>query len=177
MKMRFPHTYRLSNRGFTLVELLVVIAILGILVAIGVPTFMSTTYPHIKLTRTARDIYTTLQYARGKAVGMTQDYGVRFDLSADPETFTVVTRSSSSDPWQADSSYAKRTVESGVNIFDVTLSGSTTYTTGTTGVIVFKPVGTATEALIRLQSIADPTDKYKITVSATTGRVQIVKGW
>jgi len=165
-----------GQRGFSLVEILVVVAILGTLIAIAAPTFLTSTFPHMKLKSSSRDIFSMLQYARSKAVNSTQKYGVRFDLSASPKTFTVVTRAADTDPWTADPQIAPKGLESGVDIFNVNVGG-VTYTTGTTAVIVFDPFGSATLAEIRLSNMSNTADKYMVSVSSASGRVKILTTW
>jgi len=165
-----------GERGFSLVEILVVVAILGTLIAIAAPSFLTSTFPHMKLKSTSRDIFSMLQYARSKAVNATQKYGVRFDLNAGPKQYLVVTRASDTDPWTADTAMAAKDIESGVDIFSVTVGG-VTYTSGTTAVIAFDPFGSATAANIKLNVAGSVTDKYSVTVSSTSGRVKILTTW
>lgn len=165
-----------GEKGFSLVEILVVMAILGTLLAIAAPSFLTSTFPHMKLKSTSRDIFSMLQYARSKAVNATQKYGVRFDLDAGPKRYLVVTRASDADPWTADVSIAAKDVEVGIDIVSVTV-GTTTYTSGTTAVIAFDPFGSATSANIKLNVAGSSTDKYAVTVSPASGRVKILTTW
>lgn len=167
---------QMGQRGFSLVEILVVVAILGTLLAIAAPTFLTSTFPHMKLKSTSRDIFSMFQYARSKAVNSTRKYGVRFDLSAAPKNFMVVTRAADTDPWTADPQIASKDVESGVSVFSITIGG-VVYTTGTTSVIAFDPFGSATSAKIKLNGAANTADKYSVTVSSASGRVKILKTW
>ncbi len=165
-----------GQKGFSLVEILVVLAIFGTLIAIAAPNFLSASFPHMKLKSVSRDVFSMLQYSRSKAVNSTQKYGVRFDLSANPKTYTVVTRAADTDPWTADPQIAYRNLESGVNIFSVTVGG-VVYTTGTTAVIVFDPFGSATLAEIKLNNSSNSADRYAVTVSSASGRVKILNTW
>ncbi|MFA0810498.1 GspH/FimT family pseudopilin [Microbulbifer epialgicus] len=54
-------------QGFTLIELMVVITVLGIVVAIGVPSF-STLIDNNRMSTMTNDLSSTLQYARSEAV-------------------------------------------------------------------------------------------------------------
>jgi len=56
-----------KNSGFTLLELMIVIAIIGITSAIAVPNFISW-LPKNRMKSAARDIYSTIQSARIRAV-------------------------------------------------------------------------------------------------------------
>ncbi|MFQ5442536.1 MAG: Tfp pilus assembly protein FimT/FimU [Thermodesulfobacteriota bacterium] len=165
-----------GEKGFTLVETLVVVAIFAVLVIIAAPNFLSTTFPRMKLKSSARDVYTMLQYARGKAVSSTQQYGVQFNLDAVPETFDVVTRAVGASTWNIDTSIAQKSVESGIEIFSVTVGG-TEYTTGTTPVISFDPFGAASVADIKLNVTQIPAEQYKVSVASSSGRVTINTSW
>jgi prepilin-type N-terminal cleavage/methylation domain-containing protein len=165
-----------GQKGFSLVEILVVVAIFGTLLAIAAPNFLSTTFPHMKLKSASRDIFSLLQYARSKPVNSTQKYGVRFELSASPKRYMVVTRAADTDPWTTDTYMTPRDLESNVDIFSVTV-GAVTYTTGTTAVIAFDPFGSATSAEIDLYAATNNADKYAVTVSSASGRVRILTTW
>ncbi|WP_305075871.1 GspH/FimT family pseudopilin [Microbulbifer sp. ALW1] len=56
-----------SQKGFTLVELMVVITVLGIIAAVGVPSFRSMIQDYRIVTKTD-DINAVLQFARAEAV-------------------------------------------------------------------------------------------------------------
>ncbi|MFQ5428012.1 MAG: GspH/FimT family pseudopilin [Thermodesulfobacteriota bacterium] len=165
-----------GQRGFSLVEILVVVAIFGTLLAVAAPSFITKTFPHMKLKSASRDIFSMLQYARSKAVNATQKYGVTFDLDASPKRYLVVTRASDADPWTADTSIAAKDLEDGVAIFNVTV-GAVTYTSGTTAVIAFDPFGSATASNIRLNAASDTSDRQMVTVSSASGRVKILTTW
>ncbi len=165
-----------KEKGFSLIEILVVLAIFGTLLAIAAPSFLTTTFPHMKLKSASREIFSMLQYARSKAVNATQKYGVQFDLDAGPKRYLVVTRASDTDPWTADTAMAAKELESDVNIFSVTV-GAVTYTSGTTAVIAFDPFGSATAASIRLNVASNTADKYMVSVSSASGRVKILTTW
>lgn len=161
-----------GHKGFSLVELLVVVAIMAVTAAIAIPTMMATTFPHAKLKSASREIYTSLQLARSKAIGSTSDYGVRFNLSASPAKYYMVIGPS----WTQDATFAERAVDAQVNVNDITVDG-TNYTSGTTGVIRFDTTGTASSATIHLSSAKDVDDKYTVSVTSSTGRTQIITGW
>jgi len=166
-----------ASKGFSLVEILVVLAIFGTLVAIAAPTFLSSSFPHMKLKSTSRDIFSILQYARSKAVNSTQEYGVQFDLDASPKKFFVVTRPASGGTWSLDPQIAAKDVESGVNIVSVAVGTSLPVVSGTTAVIAFDPFGSATAATIKLDNASNSADRYAVTVSPASGRVKILTTW
>lgn len=158
------------EKGFSLTEIMVVLAIVGIVAAIALPTFFSSTLPHMKLKGAARDIYTTLQTARSKAVNSNIQYAVQFNLDASPDTYQLMKWNGTS--WVADTSFAMKTLDSPVDINNI--SGTTTglYT------ISFSPVGTAgADAEIKLNRTDNANDKFKVVVVSSTGYVSIVTGW
>lgn len=74
---------RLTNkRGYTLTELMVTVAIIGIVAAIGVPSYLSY-LPHLRLNGAARDLISDLRLARSLAVGQNQRYYISFDAAND----------------------------------------------------------------------------------------------
>lgn len=165
-----------NKKGYTLVELLVVIAIMGVLAAIAIPSFMGSPFSHMKLKSTSMEIYSTLQLCRSKAIGSTSQYGVRFNLSANPVTYNIMTRPDSVSAWSSDGSFSTKEVDKAVIVDNITVD-AVNYTSGTTGVIRFEATGLASAAAIQLKNTADAGDKYSVEVSSSTGRVKIQSGW
>lgn len=69
---------RKGSDGFSFVELMVVIALIGILSAIGLPSFLSA-LPEKRLKAAARNVYADLQRARMLAVKKNKKVTVRFN--------------------------------------------------------------------------------------------------
>lgn len=76
-KMHFGH----NDSGFTLMELLAAIGVASILMAIAIPSFLST-LPSIRLTDAARQVATDLQQTRMKAIAQSIPYQVSFSSSS-----------------------------------------------------------------------------------------------
>lgn len=75
--------YRLTNkRGYTLTELMVTVAIIGIVAAIGVPSYLSY-LPHLRLNGAVRDLMSDFRLARSLAVGQSQNHYITFDKDSD----------------------------------------------------------------------------------------------
>jgi len=68
---------RMTKNGFTLIEVLVVVAIIGTMIVATFPSIMNSLETR-NLDNSARDIQTTLQQARYRAVNDKIEYRVRF---------------------------------------------------------------------------------------------------
>ncbi|MGE5304579.1 MAG: GspH/FimT family pseudopilin [Alphaproteobacteria bacterium] len=66
-----------SNGGFTLIELMAAIGVASILMAIAIPSFLST-LPGLRLTDAARQVATDLQQMRMKAIAQNIPYQITF---------------------------------------------------------------------------------------------------
>jgi type IV fimbrial biogenesis protein FimT len=75
-KKNFGH----NNSGFTLMELMAAIGVASILMAIAIPSFLST-LPGLRLTDAARQIATDLQQIRMKAIAQNIPYQISFSTS------------------------------------------------------------------------------------------------
>jgi type IV fimbrial biogenesis protein FimT len=70
-----------KDKGFTLLEMMTVIAIIGIVSAIAIPNFYSYA-AGMKLRSASRDLYSTLQDTRMKAIRQNTRWAVRFNGTA-----------------------------------------------------------------------------------------------
>ena len=75
-----------KKAGFTLTELVIVIAVLGLLTAVGVPSFLSW-LPKYRLKSAARDLYSNLQLAKMAAIKYNKK--CRVNYSVNPDQYTV----------------------------------------------------------------------------------------
>lgn len=71
-----------SSKGFTIIEMMIVIAIIGILAAIAIPNFISW-LPNYRLGSAARDVLSTMQLARLRAVRENANVVISFDTGND----------------------------------------------------------------------------------------------
>jgi type IV fimbrial biogenesis protein FimT len=73
--------YMRKINGFTLMEMMTVIAIMAILAVVAIPSFISYV-PGMKLRSASRDLYTTLQNTRTKAIRQNTRWALQFNGSA-----------------------------------------------------------------------------------------------
>ncbi|HWO42648.1 MAG TPA: GspH/FimT family pseudopilin [Candidatus Eisenbacteria bacterium] len=80
MMPKFRNALR-NEAGLTISELMVAVSILGILVAIGMPNFLST-LPDLRLNDAARQVATDLQQIRMKAIAQNIPYQATFSTGS-----------------------------------------------------------------------------------------------
>jgi prepilin-type N-terminal cleavage/methylation domain-containing protein len=80
-----------KKAGFTLTELVIVIAVLGLLTAVGVPSFFSW-LPKYRLRSAARDLYSNLHLAKMMAIKTNQKCRVNYQLNPDRYTVSLLNK-------------------------------------------------------------------------------------
>ena len=76
----------MRERGFTITELMVVVAIVGVLTVVATPS-LSRWLTSIRMESTTREIASTLQLARVKAI--TQNTSIRIDFDPTANTYQI----------------------------------------------------------------------------------------
>lgn len=145
-----------THRGFTLIELLVVIAIMGVTLTIGLPSLQSTIASN-RLTASANDMLSALQYARSESIKRIRQCGVIINDSSSWGTF-IELASNVVQNYKAASGVTLTVTSSGA--FDLTPT--------------YNPDGrlaSATPVVMRFSSTAT-TDTRTLTI-ATSGRITI----
>jgi Tfp pilus assembly protein FimT len=80
-----------KKAGFTLTELVIIIALLGLLTAVGVPSFLSW-LPKYRLKSAARDLYSNLQLAKMAAIKTNQKCRVNYRVNPDQYTVSLLNK-------------------------------------------------------------------------------------
>ena len=153
-------------KGFTLVEIVIVIAIFGVLTTIAAPG-ISRWVENFKFKNTIREIGITMQLARMKAIARGVEYRVVFDLDAETFSLERGNQADGSDTWMPEGVITD--VSSWADIAFVN-----SYATGKSNK-QFNPNGTSSTGSIRLNNAQGK--KYKITLTPTTGYINIAEGW
>ncbi len=74
------NNFHQNSAGFTLIELLAAIGVASILMAIAIPSFLST-LPALRLTDAARQVATDLQQTRMRAIALNIPYQISFSTT------------------------------------------------------------------------------------------------
>ncbi len=151
------HNSAVTHRGFTLIELLVVIAIMGVTLTIGLPS-LQTTIASNRLTASANDMLSALQYARSESIKRIRQCGVI--INEDNITWGTFIE-------QASKVVQNYKAASGVTV-TVTSGGAYDFTP------TYNPDGriaSTTPIVMRFSSTAT-TDTRTLTI-ATSGRITI----
>ena len=80
-----------KKAGFTLAELIIVISVLGLLAAVGVPSYLRY-LPKYRLRSAARDLYSNLQLAKMAAIKTNQKCRVNYQVNPDRYTVSLLNK-------------------------------------------------------------------------------------
>ena len=158
--------------GFTLTELMIVLVIMTILGATAAPVLLSQ-LPDYRLKGTAREISSTLQYAKMSAASTGKEYRLQFILDTSPQRYQLQQGNlfSKSDHWK--NIRISQDIPQQVRIDHATdYKGS--HQTGI-GIIAFNPTGTASSGGVYLEN--SKGRRYSVKVSSSTGRIRIDDKW
>ena len=162
-----------NSAGFTLAELMVVMAVIGVLSAVGIPSFLRG-MPERRMKHTMRNLYADLQRARLQAVKENKGVTVRFfSTSAKRGYFLDEDGDSAPSAGELIRDLTDSGVEYGCNATQLNDWRSNTEVPdknipsfGVTGDITFTNLGEANSEDVYLQSKSDATVCYAVTVSS-----------
>ena len=174
----------MNKRGFTLLELIFCIAILGILTAIGIPSYMDY-LPRYRANGAIRRLFTELQYAKMKAIADNNDYVVTFDTANNRYN---IYNDANNNGWAADELVKTVDIDEGFpgisfgyvagsNWNGNAINKSITFT-GTPPKVTFSPTGLSNKnGSVYLKPAEDSTrkDRSRAVSVVRTGRIRIYK--
>ncbi len=146
-----------GRRGVTLIELVITFAIVAFLSVLVVPN-LGKWIQHYRLRGTVREIVSQMELAKIKALKHNLEYRVSFDLGGRKFELQRGDRSASSKDWTTES--RKIPIPRQVNIHAITFPDDAAH---------FNPHGTASKGSVELTSTNG--EKYRITVTTTTGKI------
>jgi Tfp pilus assembly protein FimT len=161
-----------NHSGFSLVELCIVLGAMTILVGFAIPMFTSS-LRGMKLASEAKNIATTLTYAKLRAISQMTNCRLSFNLNSNQWVLQQLIRGTSNF-----------TQLDGVNILSLGVEGSgiafkTSSSSAPTGfpvtsstTITYSSRGTPTPSEARIVYLSDLTTDYAISVSIS-GKVQV----
>lgn len=170
-----------TSSGYSLIELIVVVVLIGLLTAIITP-FIVSTLDKTRLKTSAKEISTSLRYARSNAITHKKPYYFYIDL--DHSAYWISPENTERDSWgdlnyeDALSKASKiRKTPKEIIIQRVETGGSITEK-GIT-IIPFFPQGGTINTIIFLQKKFDPDSEkhYEVHLDEVTGRVKIIKAF
>ena len=149
-----------TNRqtGFTLMEVIIVFALIGIVAAIGIPSFMSM-LPGMRLNGAARMVMGDLMAARMNAVKQNNEFKVFFNSPA-PNQYQILDDDNNNGTADTGEAITAKNIQTEYN--DVTLSSNNDP--------IFSPRGTATN--LPTLTLQNSNGTKAVTVSIA-GRVKI----
>ncbi|MBI3013664.1 MAG: prepilin-type N-terminal cleavage/methylation domain-containing protein [Candidatus Tectomicrobia bacterium] len=156
-----------SSSGFTLLEVVIVVAIIGIVASVtlvNIPNWLNT----LEARRAVRQVASTLQYVRFRAVSTNLEYRVRF--FADGANY-LIEKKDAFLGWVGEG-------------FPMDLPSSVVFNRGggdpvtfPGDAVTFRPDGSLGGLSGGLYFLGGSQARYRITVLSATGRVRLERGW
>jgi len=157
--------------GFTLVELMITISVIAIVGTIGALS-LNQQLPHYRRKGDARTIHSSLVMTRMKATSSGLQHALQFDLDAVPQEFVLQRGNASSGSTGWAKQAFKKELSANTRITQV-IDDDGTHTTGIAR-IIFNPTGSAGTGQVFIGTAADG---YRVILTPTTGKVEVIEGW
>ncbi len=153
----------LCERGISSLELAVVLALIAIMATFTIP-YLGGWLKHYRAVGASREVASTLQEARIKAISDNREWRVVFDRGNDTYWLEQGNADSGSTTWTIQG--GTKSLPKGVIFTDAGGNDATGQVN-----VQFNPSGTATGSSIYLKG--ENGERYRVTVLSTTGRVWI----
>jgi prepilin-type N-terminal cleavage/methylation domain-containing protein len=158
---------RLGNKGITLLEMMIVVAIIGIAATIAVPAYINM-LPHLRLKGAARDVASTLNLGRMKAISQNTSVDITFNDDDHADSYYLDTAHKSTDQdWSGK-----------IDIFFPDNLGKYVSAPSFTGKkVTYDSYGRATNLggfmAVYLRNKPNPSEEYRVKVNSTTGGITV----
>ena len=153
----------MKYKGFTLLELVLVLFIMGLIVGLALP-FVVKTIDRIKIQSEARQIASTIQFARSEAISKKKLFTLNASINENKYWLTIS---------KEKKIIQSKTLDKSVRIRDYI--GTEDSLADESFIINFYPRGNSSAGTIRLQSTMDKseTNVYSIIIDPITGKPTI----
>lgn len=168
-----------GDRGFTLTELAFIVGLCGLATAVSIP-ILNTSLRSWQLGADARNIVTTLTYAKLRSTSQMTHYQLLFDLAGNKWSLQKYNRSTASfDLEGATTGLSSGMAHSGISFQSTSGSAPSGFPTTSSAFIRFNSRGIPIDAagiptISNVVYLSDGRTNYAVTVSLT-GKVQLWK--
>ena len=152
-------------------ELMVTIAVIAILATVG-GISLNQQLPHYRVKGDARTIHSSLVMTRLKATSSGLQHALQFNLDAVPQEYILQRGNASNGSTSWGRQAYKKVLSPNIKIAQV-VDDNGTHTTGIAR-IIFNPTGSAGTGQV---FIGTAGDGYRVILTPSTGKVEVLKGW
>ena len=160
-------------QGFNMIEMIMILAVIGFVSVMALPTVIAQLAGY-DIETSAKEISSALMVARVRAIETRMPHRVKFDLTSNPQKFTVQRGITSRGvtTWVDDVTMSE--MEGDVKISRVD-DFKGTGKTGGIGSVEFGSMGNPTKGVIYLEGSED--ERYTVALNIATGKIAKTKGW